>query len=488
MDDLRNRFARLGWRTLPNDWDGIVRRAEALAATTPVVSHGVTSVRRTAASAAPTSSWRLVKQPTRTIRVLLILALLVAAVAASLAAGGWLRDWQRVTLSSDPPPSAPPFISQVQDCAGSRSREDLVETHLGGNAVASWAIGGEPSSPAPGELAAARLDSLQNVGVNLVDPATGGVCRLVDLRHTGLLPWELRWSPDGGALAVTNQLWAGSGETHLLVWSAGGDSAALTRPWIGTELPGLAWSPDGATIALAGGRAITFLRADGGQPQVLACDACRSPTRVSWSPDGAFVAVRTPSTDGPIGTTEIHLADVRNGTVSRLDTGSDRLDLVAWIETDTLLVIDHATDSLLEVPVARPDEFTVLEAVRLDDGAAYLASPDLALAVFVADQGRSEERLVVLDLGDNTRTTVARTADLERGLPIGDVVWSPDSRSLAFTQVRSGEEGLSVATTIWLVDADGGDLRQLVRGPFNLLDGRSIGSGADGGAWRADSN
>jgi dipeptidyl aminopeptidase/acylaminoacyl peptidase len=364
------------------------------------------------------------------------------------------------------------------------STTNLRETHLEGNDLASWTPGSARDLVQSGQIAAATLDAFANVGVFLIDPTSGTPCRLVDLRRVGLLPWELRWSPDGSSLAVSNDLWAGSGEAHLLIWSDGSEPM-FSRPWIGTERPAIAWSPDSATLAVVAGRSVTLLEADGAPPRIIECESCRAPARVAWSPDGRRLAIQTPAAGGGLGTTSLLLADVEAGSSAVLDIPFDRINLVAWLDGGSVLVIDSERDELLEVRVDPPVDVEARASIVLPDGVALVVSPNLGHAAYLSNQQRSDEELVVLDLSTGDATTLARTAELGIGLPIGDLVWSPDGASLAFTQLSGSDPDIGdLAGDLWRVSIDGGDLRRVLRGPFDLFDGRAIGTGLEPGSWR----
>jgi hypothetical protein len=481
MDDLRERFGDLRWRPMPDLWAQALRRAAELEATRPTSIDAQRVVVRPIDRGArqPAPRWWF-RNPT--MRALVVVALLAAALAATFAVGAWWQNRQTVVLPSDgPTASRRPFVIAGRACDGMRGMADLHDTYLDTNEEPSWTSGAPKLEPAtPGDIAAVMLDTLSNVGVSLIDPATGDPCRLIDLRQAGLIPWEIRWSPNGSSLAMVTQLWGGSGEAHLLVWSDGEDPT-FTRPWIADELPGIAWSPDGSQMAVAADRALTILAADGSRPRVLACDPCRSPTEVTWSPDGALLAIRTPG--GAIGASELYVVEPDGGGVRRLDVGLERLDLGAWLDDETLLVFDYELDRLLEVPVDDPAAFAVHDSFRPVGGAAYVLSPDLTHAAYVANAQRSDEQLVAVDLVTGTATTLVRSASLDAGLPIGDVAWSPDGRSLAFTVVSSAPDG-PVATGIWAIGIDGSGLRSVISGAFDLTDGRHLGSGPDLGGWR----
>jgi Tol biopolymer transport system component len=112
-------------------------------------------------------------------------------------------------------------------------------------------------------------------GVGLMSvPATGGEPRIVhptkvDIRH-------IEWSPGGERLAFSQ------GKNIYLVESDGGKA-----DWFASaEADGLAWSPDGTTIAYTAAFGIHTSTLEEPNPRLFAEDA-HTP---AWSPDGEFLA------------------------------------------------------------------------------------------------------------------------------------------------------------------------------------------------------
>jgi Tol biopolymer transport system component len=107
---------------------------------------------------------------------------------------------------------------------------------------------------------------------------------------------EIEWSPDGGHLAIMNDLEPGGG--RLYVMNANGSGV---RVILDNYEPGeLAWSPDGQVLAYTthGGEAdrLWTVSSVGGRPfKVAASDRISDPV---WSPDGSSIAFVGSTTTG----------------------------------------------------------------------------------------------------------------------------------------------------------------------------------------------
>jgi TolB protein len=91
------------------------------------------------------------------------------------------------------------------------------------------------------------------------------------------------------------------------------------------------------------------------------------------------------------------------------------------------------------------------------DGLAW--SPDGRTLAFVSFQAGKRDIWVIDADGTDLRRLFAAS---EHGLSIwGPLTWSPRGRKIAFTATRSDEDGADV----WVVDSDGSNLRRLARTP-----------------------
>ena len=202
----------------------------------------------------------------------------------------------------------------------------------------------------------------------------------------------------------TNGLLAfADGDRLFTVPPQGGDPRPVPNVPNGVWMP--AWSPDGMKIALTAFRAhreIWVADAGGGAARLVAtADNVSAP---SWSPDGAQIAYAADTSEG----SSIHIVNA---------DGSD----------------DHVVGLTLQ----GRDYFSVVfspDGTRL----LYDAGTDSGFGIFVMDVDGS----AVTPLGPTNQDY--------------DPAWSPDGERIVFTRQEEGAE-----SDIWVMDADGTDVRQL---------------------------
>jgi Tol biopolymer transport system component len=134
------------------------------------------------------------------------------------------------------------------------------------------------STSSKGRVALVRLDGTQPVEATLFSSD-----RPIE---------EALWSPDGTRIALTIPQEPTYEHTAFLIGPDGGNLRKLP---VAEGVYGLAWSPDGAQLAVAGRTALHLLDRDGAQQrQIFAVPADRadmSPASPAWSPDGSRIMV-----------------------------------------------------------------------------------------------------------------------------------------------------------------------------------------------------
>jgi dipeptidyl aminopeptidase/acylaminoacyl peptidase len=299
------------------------------------------------------SGWWPVMPDQRSWAAILVIALLLAALAGTIAIG----------LAKFPPPEVrltrPPgngAIVVVADGEGRLTALSDADADADAAAVADLKL---PIAPDTTDLSWApdgrRLAYAAPGGVWILD-VRDGTSRQLTKCAAGRSACTIAWSPDGSRVAVAHQSWLdlvdpsdGSTETmdtfstFGLVglmspsWSPDskriafvdrpGDLRVINRDGSGGQLvhrsQGLnsigiwdpAWSPDGTTIAYIGSDEwaddkqwtlnVTVVNVDGSNPRVIAeagrCWCLGFSPGLAWSPDGTKFALVVPGRDGDSG-------------------------------------------------------------------------------------------------------------------------------------------------------------------------------------------
>lgn len=291
----------------------------------------------------------------------------------------------------------------------------------------SDSLGGADVSPDDGRIACFRLgDGAIELATS---PRDGSAFTVVARLPIGSYYWYPRWSPDAKWIAF--QRGDGVRFDVFAVPASGGEPRQVTSD--NTLLAGLAWLPDGSGIVYSSGRGSTVpylpvlnlweARLDAGAPRQLTSEEV-SYTHPDIHKDGAVVVSRM-----------LRAFDIWRFPVSGSAADNARRGIRVTRQTGHV-----------QTPTTSPDGREV----------AYLSDSGGHANLWVIESASTGLRQI----------THERDADVAVGVPI----WSPDGRSIAFVSSR-GNPGYAFG--IWLVNPDGGNLRNLV--PRGL-----------GAAWSAD--
>lgn len=234
------------------------------------------------------------------------------------------------------------------------------------------------------------------------------------------------------------------------------------------SVPSLAWSPDGARLAVVSHfdrDALTVMDL-AGRSQRLLVDSVAAIQTVAWSPDGQWIAYA--ASDAPAGGEPSHLYRVGvNGGVPQQLTGTTAVAVpevlthgnLAWSPDGQWLVFDvtSARDASQRA-VYRVDAGGG-EPIALAEGCCANWSPDGAWIVYVATGQDGLRHLVRIPAGGG-RAEPINAAALDVS---GPVVWSPDGAWMVFVTF----DGQSTRT-LYRARADGSQLERLVSGTLQL--------------------
>jgi hypothetical protein len=447
MTRLRDRFAALDQRRMPDLWPDVERRAADLDRAEPLTSVRVRgAIGRTGAG-------------DRGGGLLIAAALLVAALAGTIALGSGLVSPPKIvpapapSSASSPPAATPPATSATPQPSGpltGGAAPWVVFQVNAGNGVAAgrdtrlWAMRADGSDShqlrAGGYMTMAwsrdgrRL--LLNDGRLWVAEVDDAIGPFVD---TGIVvPQSAQWeafdfAPDGEHVVFVQRdkcprgtAGAGSGAIVLAAFvaeTAGANCWVLTtidlrtakrtelnrtlvrdqtaRENLALELP--AWSPDGTKIAYAvldqarGTSELWVVNGDGSNPRMVDLDGAMPVSGPRWSPDGtriSFTSVRWLSdteSDSAIAVVELATGHVTRLTVGT-SPGPQHVCCAEWIDEASLRVQGWNSDDADRFWVVRSDGVPA-EPTLLADLTDALATSDPPLRPMMrsapGDPGRS---------------------------------------------------------------------------------------------------
>jgi Tol biopolymer transport system component len=289
------------------------------------------------------------------------------------------------------------------------------------------------------------------------------------------------------------------------VYADGSHLARLTDNQVRDEFP--VWSPDGQFIAyLSDGNAVYIMGKDGKQPRRISENL--SARGHTWSPDGkqiCFAArdLHQPKQQG----LNIYCATLESGNIHALTTLPDDAECARWSPDGTRIAFVWFPEgfseerTVIRVTDLAGNSYDVAEGFLYIDNLTW--SPDgtrLAFGgvaptdceyhcreIFVADLSKHSvtclteqyeidvgwyttwspvgERIAFIAREGNERaiyTVASNGQQLTRITPsdyYGNLTWAPDGTSIAFVRSPSGLEGDKLR--IWIVEVEGGNLREL---------------------------
>jgi Tol biopolymer transport system component len=251
------------------------------------------------------------------------------------------------------------------------------------------------------------------------------------------------------------------------------------------------WSPDGQWIAFQRGDSVRFdvfaVPAAGGQAKQLTSDN-NMMSGFAWLSDSSGIVYSTsrggtmpylpPLALWQVGLRDGHARQVISGEVSY---GSPDISGSGVILVNRMKL----QSDIWKFPVDGAPADNVRRAVRVTRQTGLVLTPTVsprdAEIAFLSDSGGHANLWVV-----NSENGALRQITHERDAAVGVPIWSPDGRAIAFVSSR-GNQGLTFG--VWLVDPDGGRLRNLANpglGPAWSPDGRWLYYATRGGAAATD--
>jgi len=275
-------------------------------------------------------------------------------------------------------------------------------------------------------------------------------------------PWiGVAWSPDGRSIAVHRMMPEGGG--IFLVPALGGPERKLASTDDGVWSPwaGISWSPDGKQLAFVAhspsanveSNQLFLLSVDTLEVKPVETGCGNNTYDPAFSPNGDTLAYSCYQDDGHF---SLNLKDLRTRRNTQLWSGVQQIQGVAWTHDGPRIVFSSSsallsTDQGGDLWQITPGKNVSPEKIAIGHDARSLAfsSSGRRLAY---EQSRINANIWRVDLdGEKSQTHVLAPSTREQYGPF----ISPDGRRVVFISNRSG------TNEIWVCDSDGGNSQQL---------------------------
>ena len=285
-------------------------------------------------------------------------------------------------------------------------------------------------------------------------------CNLFEKPNPNYVDDYPAWSPDGHTVAFVRYQ-GEPGERGLYLVNADGGSPRLV---LAGELATLCWSPDGRWLVFSvayGGR-MYKARTNGGSLTPLTDTSDRECFYPDWAKSGLIVF--DSNKDDPKGASVLWTMQPDGShkrDISQHGVGEWRMP--RWSPDGSRIVFSRwypggaGEPDLAIVDSAGKNEVRVLSDTAWDDAPAW--SPDGRSIAFCRSEsklGYDSYRISVLDLDDGSCRYVTEGGAFRP-------TWSPDSKRICYSyqQVVVPGDPEIVRGRLWVVDSDGGNVRQL---------------------------
>ncbi|PYS69850.1 MAG: hypothetical protein DMF69_15530 [Acidobacteria bacterium] len=313
-------------------------------------------------------------------------------------------------------------------------------------------------------------------------PASGGTSRKL---FEGLVS-PATISPDGKQIAFVRKS-PGIG-WHLMMANSDGTGeprllAARKPPEFFTSFShcGLAWSPDGKTIAISGGEGNRFgqmypiaVRVSDGKQTLLTGRKWQNVETLDWLADGSGIVMI--AVFNPIATKQLWHVSFPRGDATPISPDLNAYGSVSLAaHSDTLAAVQGKEESNISAgtPYDTPDRFTKLTiGTGSEDGYWGMATTPEGKIVYDSKEGGAQG-LRIIDADGSNKKLLTFDSNRETSPAV-----SPDGHHIAFS---------SPSTGIWQMDLDGSNRRQLSKGgifPSYSADGQWVFYTAQQQRWK----
>ena len=272
------------------------------------------------------------------------------------------------------------------------------------------------------------------------------------------------FSPDGRQFAFLRGLEDQSGTSLMLADATGSNvhQLAAHRLPLTYELDGVAWSPEGRTIAVAGHNVSTLkdslvlIDAATGAERTLGSHDWRRIGYLAWLPDGSHLLVNAVEGGGNESSSQIFSVSYPDGAVNRVTNDlSTYVGLSLSGDGSSFVSVRNETRSRVWVmPMGHVDQgHEIANGAGADDGVDGLAwTPDGRVIYASATSGNLD--IWSMNADGSNRVQLTSTPADDR-LPLVPA----DGRTIVFLSEREG------AATLWRMNIDGSAPAKLGAGP-----------------------
>jgi len=306
-------------------------------------------------------------------------------------------------------------------------------------------------------------------------PTLGGLSE----RIPNIVASYLAFAPDGKRIAYA-QSDSAAGQNYLMIADVDGGNkrilAAKSYPnTFETNVPVVAWSPDGQTIAClinqfdadASYSSIVGINATDGSERPLSEKRWYNVFSIDWLKNGSGLLIS--ASDKVSGSNQIRFLSYPQGEARQITNDLSQYDSVSVTNDDRSFVsVETTSVNSIFVGEAGADPTGYREIIS-ETAALYPLVWTRDGRIIYRSQKDGVANLWTMDADGSDRRQLTKNAQVDsRGLCI-----SPDGRYLVFGSWRNGKSNL------WRVDTDGSNLTQLTNGEADVYpscspDGRTV--------------
>jgi Tol biopolymer transport system component/DNA-binding winged helix-turn-helix (wHTH) protein len=272
------------------------------------------------------------------------------------------------------------------------------------------------------------------------------------------------WSLDGNNIAFSRRI---EGKGQIFVMDAGGGNLKqVTHNSANNELP--TWSPDGSRLVFQteqdGNWEIYTISVDGELAQLT--DNAADDLSPDWSPDGNRIAFSSNRN----GQQHIYVMNADGSALTQITNSPAEDTEPAWAPDGKRIAFTSLRDGNREIYVMNADGSNPR---RLTDDPGVDSSPRWSIdgkILFTSNRGGQSDIYVMDDGGRNVSRLTTMGASR--------AAWSPDGKKIVFVSRSTEIIGSAYWLQVYVIDADGSNLKMITRSPHSTFVPRWSADGA----------